>query len=127
VKLCGFIAAHLPGSSAVLDGKIVCLDQHGRSQFYELMFRRGQPFFYAFDLLWLNGEESAKPTVLERKARLHKPGRILASTASFTINRSLKCSALQAFFTSSSVITSRSVPAAPALPIRNASRSELSR
>src|SRR5262249_30368469 len=32
-------------NEAVLDGEIVCLDQYGRSQFKELMFRRGEPFF----------------------------------------------------------------------------------
>jgi hypothetical protein len=37
---------------ALLEGEIVCLDQLGRSQFYELMFHPGEPFFYAFDLLW---------------------------------------------------------------------------
>jgi bifunctional non-homologous end joining protein LigD len=45
-------------------------DQFGRSQFYELMFRRGQPFFYAFDLLWLNGEDLRSLPLLKRKARL---------------------------------------------------------
>jgi bifunctional non-homologous end joining protein LigD len=56
-ELCTSIATHLTGRSAILDGEIVCLDRFGRSQFYELMFRRGQHFFYAFDLLWLNGED----------------------------------------------------------------------
>jgi ATP-dependent DNA ligase len=35
----------------------VCLDQCGRSQFKELVFCRGEPFFYAFDLLWLDRED----------------------------------------------------------------------
>jgi ATP-dependent DNA ligase len=48
---------NLSVENALIDGEIVCLDQYGRSQFKELMFRRGQPFFYAFDLLWLNGED----------------------------------------------------------------------
>jgi bifunctional non-homologous end joining protein LigD len=48
------------------------LDQFDRSQFYELMFRREQPFFYAFDLLWLNGEDLRSLPLLERKARLRK-------------------------------------------------------
>jgi ATP-dependent DNA ligase len=71
-ELCASIAAHLSGSTAVLDGEIVCLDQFGRSQFYELMFRRGQPFFSAFDLLWLNGEDLRSLQLVERKARLRK-------------------------------------------------------
>src|SRR5262249_28358401 len=48
------IADSLKVSDAIIDGEIVCLDPGGRSQFCELMFRRGDPFFYAFDLLWLN-------------------------------------------------------------------------
>jgi bifunctional non-homologous end joining protein LigD len=71
-ELCASIAAHLRGGTAVLDGEIVCLDQFGRSQFYELMFRRGQPFFYAFDLLWLDGEDLRPLPLLTRKARLRK-------------------------------------------------------
>jgi len=36
------------------------------------MFRRGQPFFYAFDLIWLNGEDLRSIPLLRRKARLRK-------------------------------------------------------
>jgi len=32
--------------------KIVCLDSRGKPQFRELLFRRGQPRFVAFDILW---------------------------------------------------------------------------
>jgi bifunctional non-homologous end joining protein LigD len=61
------IAGHLPVKDAVIDGEIVCLDHLGRSQFYELMFRRGDPFFYAFDFLWLNGRDLRGLPLLERK------------------------------------------------------------
>jgi bifunctional non-homologous end joining protein LigD len=44
------IAHELRVKDAILDGEIVCLDALGRSQFKQLMFRRGNPFFYAFDL-----------------------------------------------------------------------------
>jgi hypothetical protein len=37
----------------VLDGKIVDLDRHGKTQFLHLLFRRGEPRLYAFDLLRL--------------------------------------------------------------------------
>ena len=37
---------------AVLDGKIVCLNKRGHPQFKDLLFRRGEPCFFAFDLLW---------------------------------------------------------------------------
>ena len=33
--------------SAILDGEIVCLDGDGKSLFYDLLFRRGQPRFVA--------------------------------------------------------------------------------
>jgi ATP-dependent DNA ligase len=36
----------------VLDGEIVCLDPDGRPQFRNLLFRRTEPLFYAFDILW---------------------------------------------------------------------------
>src|SRR5262245_28003459 len=58
------------GNEAVLDGEIVCLDQYGRSQFKALMFHRAQQFFYAFDLLWLNGRDLRSLPLLRRKARL---------------------------------------------------------
>src|SRR5207237_2578111 len=40
--------------------------------FYELMFRRGAPFFYAFDLLWLDGEDLRALPLSDRKKRLRK-------------------------------------------------------
>jgi len=71
-ELCASIANHLRGNEAVLDGEIVCLDQYGRSQFKQLMFRRGDPFFYCFDLLWLNGEDLRSLSLVHRKARLRR-------------------------------------------------------
>ncbi len=70
--LCGSIALHLKVKDAVLDGEIVCLDAQGRSQFKELLFRRGEPFFYAFDLLWLNEKDVRGLPLVERKARLRR-------------------------------------------------------
>jgi bifunctional non-homologous end joining protein LigD len=43
--------SRLKVANAVFDGEVVCLDEHGRSQFNKLLFRRGDPFFYVFDLL----------------------------------------------------------------------------
>jgi bifunctional non-homologous end joining protein LigD len=43
------IPTELP-RSAILDGEIVALDRHGKTQFKDLLFRRGEPRFYAFDL-----------------------------------------------------------------------------
>jgi bifunctional non-homologous end joining protein LigD len=44
--------AKLRVKNAVLDGEIVCLDGNGKSIFKDVMHRRGEPIFYAFDLLW---------------------------------------------------------------------------
>lgn len=52
---------------AVLDGEIVVLDSDGRPRFYDLMRRRGQPVFYVFDILWLNGQDLRFRSLLERK------------------------------------------------------------
>src|SRR5881296_175670 len=37
------LPSELKAESAVLDGELVCLDETGRSQFEELLFRRGEP------------------------------------------------------------------------------------
>ena len=56
--------------NAVLDDEIVCLDAEGRSIFNELLFRRGSPIFYAFDLLYLNGRDRRQLPLIERKEKL---------------------------------------------------------
>ena len=43
--------------STVLDGEIVCLDKSGKSQFKSLMYRHGVAYFYAFDILQLDGRD----------------------------------------------------------------------
>ena len=50
----------------------MCLDSHGVSQFNVLFSRRGKPVFYAFDLLWLDGQDLRSLPLIERKQRLHK-------------------------------------------------------
>jgi bifunctional non-homologous end joining protein LigD len=55
---------------AVIDGEIVCLDDSGVSQFNDLLFRRGEPRFYAFDMLELNGEDLRYLPLTDRKHRL---------------------------------------------------------
>ena len=70
--------------SCILDGEICCLDQNGRSAFYDLMFRREERecYFFAFDVLFIGGEDIRGLPLLERKARLkrivpRKPSRLL--------------------------------------------------
>jgi bifunctional non-homologous end joining protein LigD len=56
--------------NAILDGEVVCLDANGVSQFNDLLSRKGKPVFYAFDLMWLDGEDLRKLPLIERKQRL---------------------------------------------------------
>jgi len=58
--------------NAILDGELVCLDSHGHSQFYELLYRHAQSVFYAFDLVWLNGKDLRELPLLERKEHLQE-------------------------------------------------------
>jgi len=48
---------HVRAHNATLDGEFVCLDADGCSNFCELLFRRDWPFFYAFDVLSVEGED----------------------------------------------------------------------
>ena len=66
------IAAALPYTQrAVLDGEIVCLDRKGRPQFEDLLFRRGVPCFFAFDLLY-DGKDRRRDALVERKLELRR-------------------------------------------------------
>ena len=56
--------------NAVVDGEWCCLDDDGRPQFYDLMFRRGAPFMMVFDMLWLNGCDLRSLPLSQRKALL---------------------------------------------------------
>lgn len=85
-SLCKGLARDLKGRRCVLDGEIVCLDVQGKPQFRDLLFRRAEPFFYAFDILWdehaatddeeeslrfRNGEDLRYLPLIDRKLRLH--------------------------------------------------------
>jgi len=66
----------LPVDNVILDGEIICIDQNGVSRFNQLLDRKTEPVFYAFDLLWLNGEDLRPLPLIERKVRL---GRFIRS------------------------------------------------
>lgn len=69
--LCEEIAHSVKAMRAVLDGEIACFEPDGRSHFYRLLFRRGDwPYFCAFDLLEVDGENLRDRPLLERKRRL---------------------------------------------------------
>jgi bifunctional non-homologous end joining protein LigD len=85
--LCEALAGDLKGQRCVLDGEIVCLDSNGKPQFGDLLFRRAEPVFYAFDLLWdeharshdeqerlrfRNGEDIRYLPLCDRKLRLRR-------------------------------------------------------
>ena len=59
------IGEQLAGRSAMLDGEIVRPGPDGRPMFYELMRRRGPFRFYAFDLLWLDGNDLRERPLLD--------------------------------------------------------------
>jgi bifunctional non-homologous end joining protein LigD len=73
-ELCKAIAGSLRAKTAVLDGEIVSLDGSGLSVFHNLMFGRADSdcFFYAFDLLFLNGKDLRELPLSQRKQRLRK-------------------------------------------------------
>ena len=56
--------------SVVLDGELVCLDEDGKPQFRDLLFRRAEARFVAFDLLWLDGQDLRYFPLTERKQKL---------------------------------------------------------
>ena len=61
----------LPGN-ALLDGEIVCLDDRGRPQFEDLLFRRGTPCFFSFDLLTRDGLDLRSASLTDRKQELRR-------------------------------------------------------
>ena len=66
------VATMLTRHRAILDGELVCLDAAGRTQFYDLMFRRGSPVYRVFDVLWIDGQDLRGRSLLERKRMLHR-------------------------------------------------------
>ena len=70
--LATWIAEHLPVESAVFDGEIACVDDAGRPLFRDLLFRRRQCVFIAFDLLYLNGKDLRTFPLIARKTALKK-------------------------------------------------------
>ena len=83
--------AALSAQDVVLDGEIVALDEKGRSSFqllqaYDIGQERPPIFFYAFDILQLNGHDLKNLPLTERKSKLQNllknpPGVIRYSAA----------------------------------------------
>ena len=68
--------------TAILDGELVVVDHLGRSVFADMMQRRHPARYFAFDLLWLNGEDLRQLPLLTRKEKLK---RILPSRSSHVL------------------------------------------
>jgi bifunctional non-homologous end joining protein LigD len=56
----------------VIDGEIVCLDKRGKPQFNDLLFHRGSPRFFAFDLLMSDGRDLRTERLTDRKHELRR-------------------------------------------------------
>ncbi len=56
----------------MIDGEIVVLDATGRPQFYDLLRRRGDPVFYAFDCLMYDGRDLWPLPLMKRKEILKR-------------------------------------------------------
>ena len=59
-------------AKTVIDGEIVCVDRRGRPQFKDLLFHRGTPCFFAFDVLMLNGKDQRRERLIDRKQELRR-------------------------------------------------------
>jgi len=70
-ELAEYIARNLKVKSAILDGEIIVMGDEG-PDFNALFFRRGQPAYAAFDLLWLNGRDLRPLPLWRRKKALQK-------------------------------------------------------
>ena len=54
----------------MLDGEICCYEPDGRTNFRKLLFQREWPYFYAFDVLSIDGDALTGLPLLERKRLL---------------------------------------------------------
>ena len=76
----------------VFDGEIVCLDETGRPSFNDLLFRKREPVYVAFDVLNVEGADVRGLPLRERRAvldRLTARYRLQKSELFFGCGRSL--------------------------------------
>ncbi len=74
--------ARIVPQPAILDGEIVALDSDGKPRFNDLLRRKGEMYFAAFDLVWLDGTDFRSTPLIERKRVLRtlvpvQPSRLL--------------------------------------------------
>jgi bifunctional non-homologous end joining protein LigD len=70
-ELADALAQTLGVQSAILDGEVIVMGDAG-PDFNALFFRRGEPAYAAFDLLWLNGRDLRPQPFWRRKRALQK-------------------------------------------------------
>lgn len=70
------LAAELAGMfrrhAVILDGEVACVDENGAVDFRRLLTRRATPDYFAFDVLWLDGEDLRALPLAERKRHLRR-------------------------------------------------------
>jgi bifunctional non-homologous end joining protein LigD len=71
-KLSAWLGENVQVLDAVIDGELVCFGPDGKPRFKDLLYRRGNPYFMAFDLLSLYGEDLRKEPLIERKRLLRE-------------------------------------------------------
>jgi bifunctional non-homologous end joining protein LigD len=71
-ELAAALARELRVDMAVLDGEIAVPDETGRTVFAALIKRKQQARYYAFDLLWLNGQDLRELPLIQRKEMLKR-------------------------------------------------------
>jgi ATP-dependent DNA ligase len=72
VSLASSLAQISHDGGVILDGEIACVDAKGRPRFNDLLFRRKEPCFFAFDLLYLNGNNCRRDSLAQRKLALRQ-------------------------------------------------------
>jgi hypothetical protein len=71
-RLATAIKNHLPVEEAILDGSIAAPDRASRTAPSRLARRPEEARFYAFDLVWLNGQDRRAVPLLSRKEQLRE-------------------------------------------------------
>ena len=68
------IAKSIKASSAIIDGEIVALDENGSQCFEQLQNHKRDCFiiYFAFDVIFLDGESRTDFPLVERKAQLER-------------------------------------------------------
>ena len=64
--------APIYAEKTVLYGEIVCLNKKGKPQFRDLLFHRGEPCFFAFDVLMSEGKDLRRERLTDRKHELRR-------------------------------------------------------